>query len=251
MNRRGFLGTSGALVASWWLPRVALGTLPPAPLDLSPFCDDEYRRYKLDLPFEQNDWVYATDGRLAVRARPALCLPRTDEQGRLPPVDSLPWATDGAGWRPWSSLVRTHDPTLNCCPTCDGKGHVGRDVVLCNGECMSKYLTIMSKYLTMEEIERLEIEGEYFTGDCADPACPGYRGGFVCAECLGRGQVDYLYRFDDLALAPTFVARLGALPGPEVRRGQIRTTRDGFALEPVLQVRFDGGHGLLMPLNMD
>jgi hypothetical protein len=235
INRRGFMATSALLLPSWWLPKIAA---PPKLLDLSPFCErDDWgtRRYKMDRPFEQDDFVYATDGRVAVMARPQFCPAHTDEVGRLPPCNKLPWPdADSAGWSPLSSIVRVPDQRdfYYCsCPLCDGHGATGW-TELC--DCEDGWV--------------LNYAGDDMV------QCPrkcnghGAIGGTRCQECDGKGNVDYVLKLGDGLFAPRYVHLLTQLPGAEVRLGHMANGDKKSAYFNAMEVRFEGGSAILMGL---
>ena len=78
------------------------------PTELAVFCEWESNRYPGTLsPFKKGDWVYATDGRVAVR------IPWSGDvepTGKTPDVDSVFTEFDAAGctepWPPWKNIPR-------------------------------------------------------------------------------------------------------------------------------------------------
>lgn len=50
-----------------------MGTAVKPKFDLQPYCKDEPRRYAINRPWRQGEYVYATDGRILVRVQHQLC----------------------------------------------------------------------------------------------------------------------------------------------------------------------------------
>lgn len=223
MNRRDLLKTAALplLIPSWLLPR----SLRAEAIDLSLFCaNDEWSRYSMTKPFRQSGHVYATDARIAIRVGGHVGCEFAGEEAKLPPVDTLRWwpDADSAGWQSITNRVRMGDARGSDCSECYGTGRVGAGIVSC--EC--------------EYLEFCRFNGA---------KCRGWRGGSRCGLCEGTGTVDWRWKIGDGYYAPAYIAKLETLPGVEVCSGGELENQLGVA--PVLVARFDGGVGVLCPMN--
>lgn len=101
---------------------------------LAMFCTAKDFKYALSKPFRVGDYVYATDGRGAIRL-PADMLPDAATEGKFPPVLDLPWGVTGKVEHPIPSAISAQVvPCESCrgdgtqhekeCPECYGVGDV-------------------------------------------------------------------------------------------------------------------------------
>lgn len=228
MNRRDFIriggaaGATGLLVPSWLLPR----STRAKSIDLSLFSDDCTTRFNTARPFLQGDHIYATDCRVAVRVGREIVADLAGDKAKLPPADRLRWPdSDSDGWMPLSKFQRVSWDYADC-PRCYGRGRYGAGVHECNCE----YLPICDRH---------------------GSGCNGWTGGIVCDQCDGKGNVDWCWEFDGHWFNPSYIAKFDTLPGVEVSNGRTCYTNDRGKVQglEVLQARFDGGVGLLCPLD--
>lgn len=129
MNRRAFLKTTAAIGVAALCPSLLIRPQRRRTIDLRAFCGDQKphrdskgNRIVYSDPFEQRDWLYATDSKACVRVEP-LVTDVTIATKDLPPAADLPW------WdhRGRTGFVQMPDhPTIleaeDWCLACDGRG---------------------------------------------------------------------------------------------------------------------------------
>jgi hypothetical protein len=191
---------------------------------LQPFCADPDARPSrpvLHKPYVRNGKTYATDGSVIIRVPYAV--PDVELNDNGPDADKVldPIPAGGLWFKPQlADGVGENKP----CPTCDQDSRL---CIACGGEA-----EVTGKYVYNGK--------EYgITGPC--PICDGAG---MCDECSGTGTVT-----DD---TPTkvglnwykafYLRHVMALPGAELCGSEYR--------EPS-RIRFDGGDGALIPLDVD
>lgn len=243
MNRRTFLQSAAALAASALVPSwFKLSSVTS--IDLQAFCTEDFRRYNCAKPFVQEvadmgSARFATNGRICLRV-PTAEIPQGEPDAKLPPANNLDWPDlDKGGWNPWPSQYYL-DAADSCCPQCDGYG-----VFPNKGECEACYgigeISDADFWTSVPAAKCKECRG---TGN-AGPVCTHCQGKaigvFPAVQCLGGGYVDA--KLDRLMRR-----HLGGVEwkiGPKIRH---HTTGKETGT-PVVQFRFDGGCGLLVPLD--
>ena len=70
------------------------------PVTLETFCEKDRSRFELEIPFRIGDWVYATDGRIAVRVWGPTYHGTVNDGGRFPAVEDLEWDATVLEWGP-------------------------------------------------------------------------------------------------------------------------------------------------------
>jgi hypothetical protein len=231
MNRREALLTMGATFATFVLPS------PRKRIDLMAFCaQEEHHKYDMRLPYELQDWTYATDSRVCVRVRPQSG-DVAQHKDKIPPFNSLSWNHDALRVK-WSPL-RKLDPipaTDSECPTCNGYGHVPSTV-------------------PAHECHECDGMGHTWIGNGWDISVPvkcrackgrGYTippGAVTCPNCNGNaiGVFPGLVEIDGRYFDSRQYAKVQTLDGEFVH-----DSWNGICRYPMLKFRFDGGHGLLI-----
>lgn len=181
-------------------------------IDLTPYCDDPGGRYSLDTPFVIDGWKYATDGRCCVRIP---CEEPNTDGRKIPKANELFADVVGLAYETWPN-----SPIHRCKGPC----------VFCHGDKM--YPSTVCKncggngYMEHEDCARCDGVG-YVGPKCFN--CDGIGWGLACChqEILG---VELSFRY---------VRLIEKLPGPLL----IARHSDEF-----VAFRFDGGEGLLAPL---
>lgn len=142
MNRRTFLAAMSALATG--LPSIAVAK-PRTPVDLTDFTERPWhsrtQRYDLHTPFVQEDWHFATDGRIMIRADESAAGVIGPSEKRPNCVKLCEWldGTEHDLWRPWpkQNWVTDSDSQfeINWCPVCEGRGSVvdAVECQLCDG----------------------------------------------------------------------------------------------------------------------
>lgn len=68
------------------------------PVVLESFCDKDSSRYDLGLPFQDGDYVYATDGRICVRVKAVHYGGVVATEGKFPMAEDLGWDKTVTEW---------------------------------------------------------------------------------------------------------------------------------------------------------
>lgn len=236
MNRRSFNKMLAAAFGS-----AAIGLTPnllkPGPkIDFAEWCDLERYRWSLEKPFIQSGHQIATDGRVLLRL-PSIGDIGTDEDRRVPDLDQFQWDLfDCRGWKPWPALeIEKYGVCVSSCRGCRGYGLINWRQCDCPGIIYDEYDNEMDK-----------------SGWCG--RCDSDRQtGDVCPVCNGKdcnpdeaariGDAGYLNtRFDSM------IRDLGDVEYLPAGGGNIVSRTAPHAAEAIA-FRFDGGVGLVMPLN--
>lgn len=243
-SRRTFIGTSAAaLLLPTWVFREWKKVRD---LDLSLFCDPHHwhgQRYDLTKPFWQEGMTYATDARICIRTNLLPEPPAESDQRRLPKACSkeLGWRHDEAtGWR---SLASANRRSLNDkehsheCPACYGVGYEPpyEKCLKCHGD----------GYLLMDFGE---FDDKCYEYEKQCECKTGYVGLKKCGECCGCGEVRYCMQLAaGWEVSPAYYSK--AMTLGDVVEFAVIGDAVGEHPKPV-QLRFDGGEGLLMPLSV-
>lgn len=241
MNRRSFLRTASAAALSALVPTWLPERTPPRALDLTPFCQPwQHPKYDMAKPFVQGEHElhrYATDSRICVRV-PATEADKGDSpEVRRPDAAGLGWWQHDAlypgRWQPWPA-ARYRDAADSDCQRCHGTGDlhgISRECEACQG---------------VGTVDCDDDWGFYHPTDCQ--ACKGL--GFqpleLCPECQGKaiGIFPALQPLAGVYVDAKYDRRIRAhLEGVEVF-----VPRDGLDSRRPLKFRFNGGVGLLMPV---
>ena len=228
MNRRSFNTMLGAAFGS-----VALGVTPIVKIgpeiDLLEYCDPESSRYDLSQPFIQAGHKIATDRHILVRMRSPGDLGQGDQR-RVPDLTIFDWsAFDCRGWKPWPSLkLEEYGTYCSSCRTCRGYGYVNFRQCDCPGQ----------RY----------YDDQNWCGKCDE----GGQVGDLCPTCkcktpnTNQAAVvngKHLNQRHDSMIRDLMSVEF--LPDGGHAVFGASTTRRGDAIP----FRFDGGVGLVMPLN--
>jgi hypothetical protein len=188
---------------------------------LQPFCadpDDQSTRPVIHNPYVRHGKTYATDGRIAIRVFHAV--PDVERNDNGPNADSVidPIPSNGLWFKPsLADGVGEEHP----CPMC--KGEAAKICEACNGDG--------------------EVEWTFrdHTAQYMCPLCQGEGSG--CDECNGNGMVpdDTPVKMGLNWYKAFYLRKVMALPDAELCGGDIN--------EPA-RIRFDGGDGGLMPLDV-
>jgi hypothetical protein len=233
MNRREFMGSAvAAALASFILPS------PRKRIDLRNFCaSEEHPRWSMKMPYEVEEFTYATDGKICVRVRPQLG-DKVVSQGPIPPFGSLQWGHDKlTGWRSLRRLSPV-EAIDSCCPTCDGYGHTSDGI--------------------MRECEQCVGTGHVWVGSDYDishpkkcPRCKGAGhfppvGAIICPTCDGYaiGTFPTIVEIDGQYFDAKLYSKAWSLDGE-----YLLDNFNSCPSYPMLRLRFDGGVGLLMGLD--
>ncbi len=234
MNRRDALKTGLAALLPTWALRSPSPRVP-----LEKFCgraELDYGRFKLAAPFVQEAqdsrlYSFATNAAVCVRVDARNC-DKGDGLGRLPPAgDKLPWYHDKlSGWKPWPKeryLLAADSP----CPTCEGFGtndkKFAHECRACDGLGMGSC--------------------KWCNGTGIQPSAGGW-----CRDCAGGG-VSNAPDIQPLAegwFAESLQDRLIRSHLRDVEWTLIGpNTAPSAYTSHIIAFRFDGGLGLLMPLD--
>lgn len=241
MNRREFAKVFSAIAAGFTVN----GLLIPGrqqSIDLNWFCEnDTIYRFDLRKPFHQKECWFATDARICLRVQSAVADNPADDV-RLPNAAGLSWSQleTSTNWKPWPKIDRFNytypgDSTIQCFE-CRGLGVVAPPNQVpacdyCDGE----------KQIWVDEYNSVGI--------C--PKCVG-RGNLAkwlptCQLCGGLGEISD--SFDNVQVVggsvvnawyDNLVRQLDCVEFLDVERDR---------LDPV-GFRFNGGLGLLMPMDV-
>lgn len=248
MNRRSFIASTTGLALASLVPSWLLGAQKRR-IDLRPFCaSHESFRYQLRQPFTQEQggalFRYATDQKIAVRVN-GEDDDRNGEVKQLPPANRLDWSHDAQrGWRPWpkEDYAVTDDAW---CLECDGVGSIGEidECPMCDG--FGEVLTQMGDF--------------YKQARCLPCRGTGSRGSLgFCPVCKagGAGKYPFAQKVGDVWVAANYDRKVRRILGPcEYRLSDYRGGNPELAAkcknEHALQIKFDGGLALLMPLQTE
>lgn len=229
MNRREALLTMTASLVAFILPS------PRKRIDLKTFCSREARpKYDMRLPYEFQEYTYATNGIVCVQVRPQLG-DVVDHKGKVPPFDMLSWNHDRLQcWRPLPNLSPIVAADSDC-PVCDGYGHTG------NGP--------------WQECEACQGVGNVWVGSnyhisypkqC--PKCKGSghfppTGSRPCPNCNGNaiGSFPAFVEIEGDYFNAAIYRKVQALDGEFCR-----DCWQGMGKFPLLKFRFDGGCGQMI-----
>lgn len=195
-------------------------------IDLKQFCNDNGNYF--GQPLRVGEFVYATDGYIAVRVA-AADYPDAEEAkvgSRFSDnILSLFWPVESECTIPWPEGVPVMGEIK--CPDCEGIGRVGTTVCAnCGGD---------------GETECFECGQDV---DCDRCHGTGMMGGTTCAACDGNRRREGVLRFEILGtnLADKYVQLIASLPG-------VKAKPVTNPIQPV-RFRFDGGVGLVMPVTL-
>lgn len=221
MNRRQMLGTGlAALLGSFVRP-------VPRKIDLAAFCrPDNWGRYDLRLPYTVGESLYATDASVCIRVD-SNGRDTFDHEGKIPPFTALPWDHDYTrGWKELGN-PKAMLAAETVCTVCDGSGYPG----LKSAECphCEGFACEMCKY-----------KGELIPDGFAK-----------CCHCGGEGEGVFpgLVNVGGMYFDESKFRRI-----PE-KLGNVEYAVGEFfnfnwkEPTPILLFRFDGGTGMLMPIN--
>lgn len=230
ISRRSFIGTTAAVAAAMFGPRITLRSEIDREKLMLPFCDSwGNARWDLDAPFGVGSLTYATDAKRIIRAE----LNNRKEEGerRIPRVESL-WLKE---WHPVGELFPFERPSLDSirygfhgfcdCPACGGR-RVPWDGV-------------GKEYPNLDDagFKHLERERGYDVDDnCVfDPSCE---------TCKGRPyKGPSLLRFRDQFYSAALLLPIWDLPN--VRLGVGPADKDGGRR---LLFTADGFEGIVCPI---
>lgn len=234
ISRRTFGKSTIATAAVLLLPSWLFAPRKVRHIDLGVFCDPDVGRYDLSRPFLQEGLTYATDGHICVRTGLIDAPPEDSEERRLPKAAGLSWWEGQLqGWQSLDGARRVSVGVSMACPTCFGKGRVGKGVKPC-AKCEGE-----GWYTYFDDDGFAEYEKR-----CPDCETTGYIGGIVCGECQGSGLVDYAYKLaGGWIVAPIYVAKLRTL-------GAVDYAVDGGPESDPVRLKFDGGEGLVMGMRL-
>lgn len=218
-TRRSFLATAATATLAGLLPT---WLVQPARrrINLMDFCLPAYQNssgYRMDQPFEQEDWLYATNGHICLRVRPETADTKLGEE-RLPPAAGLHWPDDQARWRkmPEPIVFLAH----GYCHACDGHAHEGN----------------------LQECPKCEGWG------CKACFGMGSTGDRPCPQCGGKplGNWPCLARIEEQYYQVHLIDKVRSLGDLEISQNTRPFIPDhGYPLA----FRFEGGTGLLMPFD--
>ena len=213
MNRRDALKVGLAALLSTWMIAPARRRM----IDLNKFCAPTNLHWKYDIasPFTQADWTYATDLRICVRVRPASA-DVIGEESRRPAAASLMWDHDSR--RGWAPLGKPEALTAEgFCPTCDVTGW-------------------------MDPVDCTKCDGE----GCRQCKNSGSEGTVICRMCKGNpdGVFPWIAKVGDAHFDVRFVNKIASLGDSVEFVGGTKNPSDP------MRFRFDGGTGLLMPVDV-
>lgn len=244
MNRRDFLASVGSLAVAALVPTWLKAQ--PAQINLQAFCHpeaDASRFGNMNTPFVQGEAVlhkYATDGKVCVRVAAPEEYPLAEAVKR-PPASGLKWAHDDLrGWKPWPRQDWIEAADADCL-TCEGYGALDRrECETCEGYG--------------QVVAGSNVSGRFYAKQCNK--CKG-RGKFGrdCPDCVGRGKnpIDVYPAYQQIG--DQFIAvkydrllrkELGAM---EYARVGMVCKDKGGDLMSLVAIRFNGGLGLLCPLD--
>lgn len=226
MNRRDFIKTTAtsalaSMVPTWMLPK--------AEIELTAFCHKrETSRWDCRTPFLQGENKYATDGRIMVRV-PGKPLDIGDQDRRPNADEAYQRYTHQLGqlgqWLKWprETPIVTDDAW---CPACDGTGQEGGEPA--------------------EECEACGGFGHNGTRDCRPCNGLGILTEKPCPACKGRanGRFPAYQQVGGLYVAHEFDRKIR-----KHLRGVEFYYVDGQTCKLPVYFRFDGGKGLLMPID--
>jgi hypothetical protein len=191
-------------------------------------------KYNFSLPYEFQDYTYATNAIVCVQVRPQLG-DVVDHKGKIPPFDMLSWNHPRLqGWKPLRNLSPIVAADSDC-PVCDGYGHNGtepsQECETCDG---IGQVWIGSEWDLSVPIKCLKCKG---TGHLPPP------GAKLCQNCDGNGigKFPSLVEIDGEYHDATIYQKVLALDGEFVR-----DYWQGMQKFPLLKFRFDGGCGQMI-----
>lgn len=192
-------------------------------LDL--FTEKDGFRWALAMPHRANGYLYASNGRAAVRIADDLsveCIEKSDSKSfiDLPvSVESLLSRTpEGKDYLP----VSLPDPELTNCKECDGLGYLDK-CPDCDGDG-----------------EFWHGRYEYECKECEGHGRVSSKSGSKCDDCDGTGKIEADIKYRGAVFSVSQIRAIAALPSAELANPAINGT---------VRFRFTGGEGLIVPLN--
>jgi len=233
MTRRDALGSLAALLLPTW--KLQESVKPPVPLHefCNPFGDGW--RYNVSAPFLQANqderlFAYSTDCKIAIRVDARDDLKGNDDV-RRPPACKLDWDYDSlSGWKPWPKadhLVRKESKCLKCRGYGTADGKPAPNCPKCDGDGCRK-----CKYAGDDVAFRV----------CSVCGGDGY-GTFPALQAVGGEFVAVEY---DLKIR-THLRDVEYVVKPFTRKNWDRSQDKQMT---AIAFRFDGGRGLVMPMNV-
>lgn len=186
---------------------------------------DDIHEY-MRAPFSRGEWIYATNGHIAVRVPKAVGI-TADESDKLAKIDELFAASKRDDFIDLPEL-----PAAEKCPTCNGSG-IGYKCPECDGKG--------------------EIEHGRHTYGCkecggsgqVDDGCDADKE--PCVECDGDGESRYkAVKVGNWHYDRRYLAMIEKLPA--VKFAQRDEGPKDFEDAAVAYFVFDGGEGVLMPM---
>ncbi len=237
MTRRSALGS---LAAALLCPATFVLPARRKTIDLMQFCDfQEHRKYDMRLPYELDDWTYATDSKICVRVRPATG-DVAQRKDKMPPFSQLSWNHDKLRI-PWRTMPRLDaiEARDSDCTTCRGYGHVpytqpAKDCEKCDG-LGREWLGNGWDLSVPVTCRACNGKGYHRPADAVE-----------CPQCHGKaiGVFPSIVELDGRYFDAGLYAKAQALGGEFVHDNW-----NGMASYPLLKFRFDGGHGMLIGLD--
>lgn len=242
MNRREFAKVFSAIAAGFTVNGLLISGRDRL-IDLNWFCG-EYatRRFNITKPFHQSNFWFATDARICLRV--GSCFNDTvDAPDKLPNAAGLAWnqLNSCEFWKPWPKVERFLNP--------NDAGDKNTSCFYCGG------YGVIAPPNQVPECPDCETEGRIYVDEYGSGSkclrCDGV--GFIagnlpkCDRCNGRGYIEGLVpnvqtvgRSVISSWHDNLVRRLDCVEFLDVERDR---------LDPV-GFRFNGGFGLLMPVDI-
>lgn len=197
-------------------------------MDLLKFCHSS-TLYNIDKPFSRGEWTYATDGRIMIR------VPRVDgydeDKGPKDVADMFQQAVsreDFPVWQPLPDFKLVHKH----CPACNGYGwqvycpEVGNPYCYGFGE---------------------DDKCRGYDDECLRPCNPGTDKAKPCEICNGTGSMPVNQgpvvdgTVSKVRINAIYLDKIKGLPGVQIAP---------YDSNSVIQIKFAGGEGLLMPMRL-
>jgi hypothetical protein len=196
---------------------------------LKNFCSIDTTRLVLNSLINQDDFTYATDGKICVRVKKLSDIADIDTM----PTPDFKSIFKDINFSDLPNLIRIPETlpelTYRNCDCCKGEGKIST-CPECDGEGM------------------VELENDYNEYECECKTCNGsgkIKGDGICEECNGKGKLfDYKKSFIELSgvrLPIIYLNKLKLLKNPLLSIDESKPCR----LVPFI---FDGGEGILMPI---
>lgn len=176
----------------------------------------------MQAPILRGDWIYATNGHVAVRVPKQEGIDATETDS----IPQMPSLFDNGRRESFDELPRL--PVAQKCPKCDGRGHA-YECPDCDGDGV--FYHGQHEY----DCEECNCSGQVMSGEESDKQ--------PCWKCNGLGDAAQPVAVAHQYFDRRYLAKIKQLPGVKFSPNPGDAMGSGY-------FTFDGGEGLIMPMRV-